>query len=130
MTTDIVTFTSLWEGWGNQFIEGIFAMKPMVVYEYPVFKSDIKPEGYEVISLGNGGTSVKEDEYGLKSIPRKNIDKAVQQTIRWLKSKNTNKRLERNFRIGKKNHDYAVLEKFLIEKLKLDETSETDKATK
>src|SRR5258708_35306425 len=50
---DIVTFPSIWEGWGNQFIEAIFAQKPVIVFEYPVFKSDVKQEGYVVISLGD-----------------------------------------------------------------------------
>lgn len=35
---DIVTYPSLLEGWGNQFLEAVFAKIPVLVYEYPVFE--------------------------------------------------------------------------------------------
>jgi len=116
---DIVSFPSIWEGWGNQFIEGVFAKKPIVIYEYPVYKTDIKKEGYNIISLGNGGSGLTCDENDLYSIPKKNIDKAVRQTILWLKSSNTINRLEQNFKIGQKYHDFNVLKNFLIKELDL-----------
>ena len=50
---DMVTFPSIVEGWGNQFIEAVFAKRPIVIFEYPVFKTDIKSENYNVISLGS-----------------------------------------------------------------------------
>ena len=39
--SDLITYTSIKEGWGNQLLEALFAKKPLVVFEYPVFKSDI-----------------------------------------------------------------------------------------
>ena len=114
---DIITFPSVWEGWGNQFIEAIFARKPVVVYEYPVFKTDIKKEGYNYISLGNGRLGTTPD--GLLEIPQKSIKAAVKQTIKWLTNKKLNEKLEENFQIGKKYHGYKILEKFLVDKLKL-----------
>jgi glycosyltransferase involved in cell wall biosynthesis len=116
---DLVTFPSIWEGWGNQFIEGVFARKPMLVYEYPVFKTDIKKEGYDYISLCNDNNNLKENTTGLYCVPQKNLDYAANRAIRWLTSDNTNKRLEKNFQIGKKYHDYKVLEDFLIKNLHL-----------
>jgi len=50
---DFITYTSVLEGWGNQLLEGIFAMKPILVYEYPVFKSDIKKAGFSLVAIGN-----------------------------------------------------------------------------
>ncbi|RLC39241.1 glycosyl transferase family 1 [Candidatus Falkowbacteria bacterium] len=114
---DLVTFPSVWEGWGNQFIETIFAKKPVVIYEYPVYKTDIKKEGYKVISLGNG--SLKKDNDELYSISPKSMKKAVKQTIRWMTNKKLNNTLDKNFKIGKKYHDYKVLEKYLIKKINL-----------
>lgn len=115
---DLVTFPSIWEGWGNQFIEAIFAKKPIVLFEYPVFKKDIKPEGFQFISLGD--KLLKEvDENHLYKIPRAKIDSAVQQSIKWLLNENLYKKLNKNFVIGRKHHDYRVLEDFLIEKLEL-----------
>jgi len=114
---DLVTFPSFWEGWGNQFIEAVFAKKPIVAFEYPVFKSDIKKEGYQVISLGDG--PVTEDNDDLKKIPQKNIDQAAKVTINWLLDQDLNKKLDQNFSLGKKYHDFKILENFLIKKLNL-----------
>ncbi|MBU4600455.1 glycosyltransferase family 4 protein [Patescibacteria group bacterium] len=113
---DIITFPSIWEGWGNQFIEAIFAKKPIVVFEYPVFKEDIKREGYNIISLGD---ELEILENGLHKAPQENIQKAVQKSIRWLIDKNLNKKLEENFAIGQKHHGYKILEDFLARKLDL-----------
>ena len=49
--SDFITYTSIIEGWGNQLLEGLFAKKPMLVYEYPVFKSDIKKYGFDLITF-------------------------------------------------------------------------------
>lgn len=114
---DIVTFPSIWEGWGNQFIEAIFAKKPIVVYEYPVFKKDIKKEGYRIISLGD--TMNFDDKQQLYQIPKSHIKKAAKNTVQWLKDKNLNDKLEKNWQIGKKYHSYEVLEKFLIKQIDL-----------
>ncbi|MFC1625349.1 glycosyltransferase [Patescibacteria group bacterium] len=114
---DLVTFPSVWEGWGNQFIETVFARKPIVVFEYPVFEQDIKPEGYEFISLGNKLSG--KDRHELYKIPQQNIEKATQEMIEWLLDKNTKKKLEKNFKIGNKFHDDKVLESFLVKQLKL-----------
>ena len=50
---DMVSYPSILEGWGNQFIEALVAQLPVMVYEYPVFKSDIQNYGFSVISLGD-----------------------------------------------------------------------------
>ena len=112
---DIISFPSVWEGWGNQFIEAIFAKKPLVIHEYPVYAKDIKQEGYKIISLGNN--SIKKDQDGLYTLPQENIDKAVKQTLEWLINSNLQAKLEKNFQIGKKYHDYEVLEKFLVDNI-------------
>lgn len=51
--SDFVTYPSVLEGWGNQFIEAIFARKPILIYEYPVYETDIKPMNFQVVCLGN-----------------------------------------------------------------------------
>ena len=42
---DFVTYPSLWEGWGNQLLEAIRAKLPIMLFEYPVYKVDIKDKG-------------------------------------------------------------------------------------
>ena len=48
---DIVTYPSIYEGWENV-SESVFAKIPMIMYEYDVYKADIGPKGFEIISLG------------------------------------------------------------------------------
>lgn len=50
---DFITYPSILEGWGNQFLEAVFSKKPILVYEYPVYLTDIKHHDFEVVSLGN-----------------------------------------------------------------------------
>ncbi len=50
---DVVSYPSIFEGWGNQFLEAMFAKKPTVVFEYTVFTADIKSCNFDVISLGD-----------------------------------------------------------------------------
>ncbi len=99
---DMVTYTSLQEGWGNQFIEAMFARRPIVLFEYPVFISDIKAEGYNYISLGNQIAGAYPN--GLVYVDRDVIDKASGQTVSMLTSDSTAQLLKQNFNIGKENH--------------------------
>ncbi|MBU1179030.1 glycosyltransferase family 4 protein [Patescibacteria group bacterium] len=114
---DLVTFPSIWEGWGNQFIEAVFAKRPIVVFEYPVFKKDIEPEGYKFISLGSGAR--KNEETGFYEVPDKNLKKAVEKATRWFLDENLGKKLETNFKTGQKYHNFHVLENFLADRLRL-----------
>ncbi|MCK4386635.1 MAG: glycosyltransferase family 4 protein [Candidatus Pacebacteria bacterium] len=114
---DLVTFPSIWEGWGNQFIEAVFAKKPVLVFEYPVFKADIKKEGYKVISLGS--SLAKNDKNGLHRVSKNKIAEASEEAIKWLTDKNLKKTLERNFKIGRKFHNRQIIKDFFAQKLKL-----------
>lgn len=107
---DLVTFPSWWEGWGNQFIEAVFAKKPIVIFEYPVFKADIAREGYRVISLGGELTRTKE---GLVTLPDSRLTGAVSQAVAWLTEPNTVQVLDHNWKIGKRYHSEAILENLL-----------------
>ena len=114
---DLITFPSLWEGWGNQFIEAVFAKKPVAMFEYPVFEKDIAPEGFDIISLGN--KTLPKDDKALYKLSEKNLNEAVTETTTCLTNSSLNKTLERNFFLGKKFHDYKILEDFLVEELEL-----------
>ena len=52
VAADMVTYTSIQEGFGNQLLEAVYFKKIPVLMEYPVFEKDLKQEGYEYISLG------------------------------------------------------------------------------
>jgi len=103
---DLVSYPSLYEGWGNQFIEAVFAHKPVIVHEYPVFKSDIRPIGYSFISLGDGAQRRQNGLYGLEEDV---LEKAAQSVIDWLLSTGTAAKLEENFRLARSGNSYDAL---------------------
>ncbi|GLX66682.1 glycosyltransferase family 4 protein [Paenibacillus glycanilyticus] len=50
---DFITYPSILESWGNQLLEAVFANKPMIIFEYPVYENDIRQYGFQFVSLGN-----------------------------------------------------------------------------
>jgi len=110
---DIITYPSIQEGWGNQFLEGLFAKKPMLVFEYNVYKEDIKRKGFQIISLGD---KYELDECGLAKVDKKIIKRAAGECIKLLIDKNyREKMVEENFQLGREFFSYKSLE----EKLKM-----------
>jgi hypothetical protein len=47
--TDLVTYPSLYEGYGNAFVEAIFFRKPVVVNRYSIFEVDIETKGFDAV---------------------------------------------------------------------------------
>ncbi|MEA1940449.1 MAG: glycosyltransferase family 4 protein [Candidatus Caldatribacteriota bacterium] len=110
---DIVTYPSIQEGWGNQFLEGLFAKKPMLVFEYDVYKEDIKGKGFKVISLGD---KYELDKYGLARVGEGAIKHAAGECIKLLIDKDCREKMvEENFQLGRKYLSCKSLE----EKLKM-----------
>ncbi|MGB6370077.1 MAG: glycosyltransferase family 4 protein [Atribacterota bacterium] len=110
---DIITYPSIQEGWGNQFLEGLFAKKPMLVFEYDVYKEDINRKGFKVISLGD---KYEFDKYGLAKVSEGAITRAAGECIKLLTDKDyREKMVEENFQSGRKYFSYESLE----EKLKI-----------
>jgi len=48
---DLVTYPSLYEGFGNAFLEAIYFGKPIVVNTYAVYARDIDPLGFKTIEM-------------------------------------------------------------------------------
>ena len=48
---DLVTYPSLYEGFGNAFLEAIYFRKPVVVNTYTVYARDIDPLGFKTIEM-------------------------------------------------------------------------------
>ena len=48
---DLVTYPSNFEGFGNAFLEAIYFKRPIVVNNYSIYATDIKPKGFEVIEI-------------------------------------------------------------------------------
>ncbi|OHB77829.1 MAG: glycosyl transferase family 1 [Planctomycetes bacterium RBG_16_64_10] len=48
---DLVTYPSLYEGFGNAFLEAVFYRKPIVIKRYSIFITDIEPKGFHIIPV-------------------------------------------------------------------------------
>jgi glycosyltransferase involved in cell wall biosynthesis len=105
---DFAVYPSLWEGWGNQLLEAVFARLPVLIFEYPVYLADIKQRGFQLISLG--GQTLLPDEQGLARVSPDLIDAAADQAIELLSNQKLRADLvELNFRIGQKYFSFEVL---------------------
>lgn len=48
---DLVTYPSTVEGFGNAFLEAVYFKRPIVVNNYTIYKTDIRPKGFRVIEF-------------------------------------------------------------------------------
>lgn len=48
---DLVTFPSLYEGFGNALLESIYFRKPLVIGRYSVYQRDIEPKGFQIPTI-------------------------------------------------------------------------------
>ncbi len=103
---DLVTYPSNFEGFGNAFLEAIYFSKPIVVNNYSIYSSDIKPKGFMVIEI-DGYVS----------------DEAVRKTEKVLDEPELrHKMVTKNYEIATKHFSYSVLRrklKHLITELNL-----------
>ncbi len=48
---DFITYPSLYEGFGNAFLEAVYFKKPMLINRYSTFVRDIEPLGFDLIVM-------------------------------------------------------------------------------
>jgi len=109
---DLVTYPSLYEGWGNQFLEAVKAKLPIVVFEYEVFKIDIKPNGFRVISLGD--KTKGKNSQGLYQVEPSIIQKSEKEAIKVLTDLSYRKKMvEHNFNLGRRLYSMRALKNHL-----------------
>lgn len=109
---DFVTYPSIKEGWGNQFLELVAARKLGIIFEYPVFSSDIKPLRTKQVILAKKYNRDKKDKR--VKVDKQDMEKAVKQFKRYIKDpQNLKKTLDNNLKIVRKHHDLAALERHL-----------------
>jgi glycosyltransferase involved in cell wall biosynthesis len=95
--TDLITYPSLYEGFGNALLEAIYFKKPTVVNRYPVYNADIRPKGFQFIEL-DGFVS----------------EATIQNILNLLKNpKQIVEQVETNYRIAQEHFSLQVLEKRL-----------------
>jgi len=109
---DFVIYSSLWEGWGNQLLEAVYARLPIVIFEYPVYKMDIKEKGFRFIPLGFQVSG--KDDLGLVYLDQQVIEKAADRMIDYLVDSDLRvEDTEYNYSIGKEYYSYTSLHRYL-----------------
>lgn len=111
---DFVTYPSYWEGWGNQLIEAVFAKLPVLLFEYPVYVSDLRDAEFDVVSLGE--TLGDRDARNLVTVPEQAVQDAAQGVVEMLIDADRRQRaVEHNFQRANEMYSYDALEKILVE---------------
>ena len=94
---DLITYPSLYEGFGNALIEAVFHGRPVVVNRYPVYVADIAPLGMELIEIDGAIT-----------------DETVAQVRALLANPARRRRIARhNFEIAQRHLSYRLLRRRL-----------------
>lgn len=94
---DLITYPSVVEGFGNAFLETIYYRRPIVIQEYPVFRTDIGPQGFKVISFEDFIT-----------------DETVSQARQVLRNPDmVAEMVDHNFELGRRHFSYRVAERQL-----------------
>jgi len=108
---DVMTYPSLQEGWGNQFLEGVWAKLPVVLFEYPVFRTDIAPLGFKYVSLGD---KVEQDSDGLRRVPTPVLKRAAKEAAGLLSSPRQYKQVvEHNYMLARRSLSLERLQELL-----------------
>jgi glycosyltransferase involved in cell wall biosynthesis len=90
---DLVTYPSLFEGFGNAFLEAVYFKRPIVVNNYTIYETDIRTKGFRVIFFDDFIT-----------------DDTVRQTLAALENpEKTCEDCEHNYRLALKHFSYATL---------------------
>jgi glycosyltransferase involved in cell wall biosynthesis len=96
---DLVTYPSLYEGFGNALLETVYFKRLTVVNRYPVYNADLKPLGFQFVEL-DGFVS----------------DHSVEEVNRLLKEpEQVRSMVETNYRIAQEHFSLEVLERKLSE---------------
>ena len=116
--SEIVSYPSLVEGWGNQFLEAVKARLPIIIFEYDVYNRDIGPLGFSTITLGSEIQG--RDESGLVTVSQERIKQAAFETIQALQDNAFRKSIiEKNYQIGLRELSITALSKYIKKLLAL-----------
>jgi glycosyltransferase involved in cell wall biosynthesis len=97
LQSDLVTYPSTIEGFGNAFLEAIYYRRPIVVNSYSIFATDIKPKGFRVIEF-DGYITDDTVRQARDALQQPNLARAM---------------IENNYQLGRRYFSYSVLERSL-----------------
>ncbi len=90
---DLVTYPSNFEGFGNAFLEALYYRKPILVNNYSIYSTDIRPKGFSVIEI---------DGYVTRS--------AVRLAKKVLRDEDfREKMVEHNYKVATRHFSYKIL---------------------
>ncbi len=109
---DIVVYPTVYEGWGNQLLEALFARKPIALFRYSVFKSDIQDSGISFVDLGDQYSYIE----GLVEVPELNLKRASEDTLGLLFDPERYREVtESNFELGSRKFSFETLSAIIRE---------------
>lgn len=94
---DLVTYPSLYEGFGNAFLEAVYFRIPLLINRYAIFGRDIEPKGFRIITMDGFVTP-----------------KVVEDVRQILHDARLRKEMvDHNFKLASRNYDYMELRRHL-----------------
>jgi len=96
--SNLVTYPSTIEGFGNAFLETIYYKRPIVLSTYEIFRTDIQPKGFNVIGFKD---FITDDTVEQVREVLNDPDKSVEM-------------VERNYELGRRYYSYRTLEHSLL----------------
>lgn len=94
---DFITYPSLYEGFGNAFLEAVYFRKPLLINRYTIFVRDIEPKGFDLVVMDGFLT--------------KKTVKIVRDLLE--SSERIEKMVTTNYGIATRYYSYAVLRRWL-----------------
>jgi glycosyltransferase involved in cell wall biosynthesis len=94
---DFITYPSLYEGFGNAFLEAVYFKKPLLINRYAIFVKDIEPKGFDLVVMD--GFLTKRNIADVKHILESPERRAQM--------------IEHNYAIAAKYYSYALLRRWL-----------------
>jgi hypothetical protein len=96
--SDLISYPSGYEGFGNAFLETVYYKKPIVVNRYSIYIADIEPKGFDTITIeGFVGRKTIEKIYHVLN----NEGRRQEMTLT-------------NYELGNRYFSYEVLERWLL----------------
>ncbi|SFN10431.1 glycosyltransferase family 4 protein [Thermodesulforhabdus norvegica] len=94
---DFITYPSLYEGFGNAFLEAVYFKKPLLINRYAVFARDIEPMGFRLVVM-DGFLTKKNVEEVRKILYNPDYCREM---------------VEHNYEVASRHFSYTVLKKRL-----------------
>lgn len=94
---DLVTYPSLYEGFGNALLEAFYYRVPVLINRYSIFVQDIEPKGFETVSMDGYVTPELID-----SVREILDDRELRARM-----------VEHNFQLGSRYYSYSILRRRL-----------------